>query len=150
MNDSKIHQIEMFYGITYPPEYLSFLEQNGDTPYYFIENEEFTDWEIRFSKLDDSFITNNKNLVDDANPDPMRIIPFAWSVSSGNNYLLDFRKNPFSPAVVLMDHEVAIIREDAESETDSPEEAQRLLEENLREVASGFAEFAVRLTIYND
>ncbi|MGM1050300.1 MAG: hypothetical protein ACQEXX_29860 [Bacillota bacterium] len=81
---------------------------------------------------------------------PMKLIPIAWSVSSGNNYLLDYRKNSSSPSVALMDHEEAIAREDAEDESATPEEAQQLMEDNVREVANHFAEFAARLAVAED
>lgn len=118
------------------------MEERG---YNFIENGDFTDLEVRFSELDERFIETNRNLVEDANPDPERLIPFAWSVSSGNNYLFDYRTIPSCPSVVLMDHEEAMVREDAEIESETPEEAQELMEQNVREVAGSFAEFASRL-----
>ncbi|UHA73436.1 SMI1/KNR4 family protein [Paenibacillus sp. 481] len=145
MKSNSIQEIEQHYGVVFPPEYLSFLELSSGKSFNFTETEDFTDWEVRFSDLDGKFIATTRSLVDDVNPDPMKLIPIAWSVSSGNNYLLDYRTNPTSPSVVLMDHEEAIVREDAESESDTPEEAQQLMEENVREVAIDFAEFAARL-----
>lgn len=147
MNNNSIKEIEQHYGVVFPPEYLSFLEDAAEKSFNFIESKDFTDWEIRFSDLDESFVATNQHLVDDANPDPMKLIPIAWSVSSGNNYLLDYRKNSLSPSLALMDHEEAIVREDAENESATPEEAQQLMEDNVREVANHFAEFAARLVV---
>ncbi|SLK11980.1 MULTISPECIES: SMI1/KNR4 family protein [unclassified Paenibacillus] len=141
MNNLNINNIQKHYSIVFPHEYLEFQRKIDGQAFDMIENGEFIDWEIRFSALDDQFIANNINLVDDVNPDPSRIIPFAWSVSSGNNYLLDYRKNSESPVVLVMDHEEAMVREDAESESETPEEAQRLLEENVREIAANFNAF---------
>ncbi|MFJ2044805.1 SMI1/KNR4 family protein [Paenibacillus taichungensis] len=141
MNNLNINNIQKHYDIVFPHEYLEFQRETDGQTFDMIENGEVIDWEIRFSALDHQFIANNNNLVDDVNPDPRRIIPFAWSVSSGNNYLLDYRKNSESPAVLVMDHEEAIVREDAESESETPEEAQQLLEENVREIAANFNAF---------
>lgn len=141
MNNMQIDNIQKHYGIVFPHEYLEFQQQADGQAFDMIENGEVVDWEIRFSALDDQFIANNINLVDDVNPDPLRIIPIAWSVSSGNNYLLDYRTNSESPAVLVMDHEEAMVREDAECESETPEEAQQLLEENVREIASNFNAF---------
>lgn len=141
MNNLNIDNIQKHYGIVLPHEYLEFQREADGQAFDMIENGEVVDWEIRFSALDNQFIANNINLVDDVNPDPRRIIPFAWSVSSGNNYLLDYRKNSESPAVLVMDHEEAMVREDAESESETPEEAQQLLEENVREIAANFNAF---------
>ncbi|MGW9124534.1 SMI1/KNR4 family protein [Paenibacillus chitinolyticus] len=141
-------KIEQYYGIVFPSDYLNFLQKAEQQGYNFVENGDVTDWEIRFSELDERFIETNRSLVDEVNPDPKRLIPFAWSVSSGNNYLLDYRTNPSSPAVVLMDHEEAMVREDAESESETLEEAQELMEQNVRKAANNFAEFAARLQPY--
>ncbi|OAX47126.1 SMI1/KNR4 family protein [Paenibacillus sp. AD87] len=141
MNNLNINNIQKHYSIVFPHEYLEFQRKTDGQAFDMIENGEVIDWEIRFSALDDQFIANNINLVDDVNPDPSRIIPFAWSVSSGNNYLLDYRKNSESPAVLVMDHEEAMVREDAESESETSEEAQQLLEENVREIADNFNAF---------
>lgn len=141
MNNLNINNIQKHYSIVFPHEYLEFQRKTDGQAFDMIENGEVIDWEIRFSALDDQFIANNINLVDDVNPDPSRIIPFAWSVSSGNNYLLDYRKNSESPAVLVMDLEEAMVREDAESESETPEEAQQLLEENVREIADNFNAF---------
>lgn len=141
MNNLNIDNIQKHYGIVFPHEYLEFQREADGQAFDMIENGEVIDWEIRFSALDNQFIANNINMVDDVNPDPRRIIPFAWSVSSGNNYLLDYRKNSESPAVLVMDHEEAMVREDAESESETPEEAQQLLEENVREIAANFNAF---------
>ncbi|EGL19640.1 hypothetical protein [Paenibacillus sp. HGF7] len=62
--------------------------------------------------------------------------------------MFDYRTNPSTPSVVLMDHEEAMMREDAESESETPEEAQELMEQNVREAAGSFAEFASRLQAY--
>lgn len=137
--------IQKYYGIMFPQEYLDFQQAVSDTSFDLIQGETVLDWEIRFSALDDQFLANTINLVDDVNPDPLRIIPIAWSVSSGNNYMLDYRKSADSPSVLVMDHEEAMVREDAESETETLEEAQRLLEENVKEVASDFTEFIALL-----
>ncbi|MFE6076881.1 SMI1/KNR4 family protein [Paenibacillus sp. NPDC057886] len=141
MSNMQIENIQRHYGMVYPHKYLEFQREAGGKAFDVIENGEVIDWEIRFSALDDQFIVNNINLVDDVNPDPRRIIPFAWSVSSGTNYLLDYRKNSESPAVLVMDHEEAMVREDAESESETLEEAQQLLEENVREIAANFNAF---------
>ncbi|WP_405153478.1 SMI1/KNR4 family protein [Paenibacillus sp. FSL K6-0108] len=141
MSNMQIENIQKHYGIVFPHEYLEFQREVSGKAFDVIENGEVIDWEVCFSALDDQFIANNINLVDDVNPDPRRIIPFAWSVSSGNNYLLDYRTNPESPAVLVMDHEEAMVREDAESESETPEEAQQLLEENVREIAANFNTF---------
>ncbi|QOS82330.1 SMI1/KNR4 family protein [Paenibacillus sp. JNUCC31] len=137
----QIDNIQNHYGIVFPHEYVEFQREADGQAFDVIENGEVIDWEIRFSALDEQFIVNNINLVDNVNPDPRRIIPFAWSVSSGNNYLLDYRKNSESPAVLVMVHEEAMVREDAESESETPEEAQQLLEENVREIAANFNAF---------
>lgn len=141
MNNLNINNIQKHYDIVFPHEYLEFQREADGQIFDMIENGEVIDWEIRFSALDNEFIANKINLVDDVNPDPRRIIPFAWSVSSGNNYLLDYRTNSEFPAVLVMDHEEAMVREDAESETETPEEAQKLLEENVREIADNFNAF---------
>ncbi|MBV6714853.1 SMI1/KNR4 family protein [Paenibacillus chitinolyticus] len=148
MENNTLKKIEQHYGIVFPSDYLSFLQNAEKQGYNFVENGDVTDWEVRFSELDERFIETNRNLVDDVNPDPKRLIPFAWSVSSGNNYLFDYRTNPSSPSVVLMDHEEAMVREDAESESETPEEAQELMEQNVREIVGSFAEFAARLQAY--
>ncbi|MDN4599737.1 SMI1/KNR4 family protein [Paenibacillus sp. F6_3S_P_1C] len=141
MSNMQMENIQKYYGIVFPHEYLEFQREAGDKAFDVIENGDVIDWEIRFSALDDQFIANNINLVDAVNPDPRRIIPFAWSVSSGNNYLLDYRKSSESPAVLVMDHEEAMVREDAESESETLEEVQQLLEENVREIAANFNAF---------
>ncbi|MCY9589169.1 SMI1/KNR4 family protein [Paenibacillus chitinolyticus] len=141
-------KIEQYYGIVFPSDYLNFLQKVEQHGYNFVENGDVTDWEIRFSELDERFIETNRSLVDEVNPDPKRLIPFAWSVSSGNNYLFDYRTNLSCPAVVLMDHEEAMVREDAESESETLEEAQELMEQNVRKAADNFAEFAARLQPY--
>ncbi|WP_411347643.1 DUF2625 family protein [Paenibacillus sp. WLX2291] len=137
-----IDEIEQHYSICFPLDYLAFVRQSGDQAYQFTEEGGQTDWEIHFSALDGQFIANNQAMVNDVNPDPQRIIPIAWSMSSGNNYLLDYRYNPAEPAVLLLEHEEAMVREDAEAEADSPEEAQQLLEGNVRKVADHFGQFA--------
>ncbi|WP_440111466.1 SMI1/KNR4 family protein [Paenibacillus sp. QZ-Y1] len=137
--------IQKYYGIMLPQEYLDFQQAVSDMSFDLMQGETVLDWEIRFSALDDQFITNNINLVDDVNPDPLRIIPIAWSVSSGNNYMLDYRKNVDYPSVLVMDHEEAMVREDAESESETLEEAQRLLDENVKEVTANFTEFIALL-----
>jgi hypothetical protein len=141
MSNMQIENIQKYYGIVFPHEFLEFQQEASGKVFDVFENGEVTDWEIQFSSLDDQFIANNINLVDDVNPNPRRIIPFAWSVSSGNNYLLDYRKNSESPAVLVMDHEEAMVREDAESESETPEQAQQLLDENVREIAANFNAF---------
>ncbi|MFS0838083.1 SMI1/KNR4 family protein [Paenibacillus sp. 1P03SA] len=148
MENQSVKKIEQHYGIVFPSDYLNFLQNVQKRGYNFVENGDFTDWEVRFSELDERFIQTNRDLTDEVNPDPKRLIPFAWSVSSGNNYLFDYRTNPSSPAVVLMDHDEAMVREDAESESETPEEAQELMEQNVREIAGSFAEFASRLQAY--
>ncbi|MEC0248695.1 SMI1/KNR4 family protein [Paenibacillus chitinolyticus] len=149
MKNHALKKIEQYYGIVFPSDYLSFLQNAEQQGYNFVENGDVTDWEVRFSELDERFIETNRSLVDEVNPDPKRLIPFAWSVSSGNNYLFDYRTNPSCPAVVLMDHEEAMVREDAESESESLEEAQELMEQNVREIAGNFAEFAARLQVFH-
>ena len=74
--------------------------------------------------------------MDEVNPDPQRIIPIAWSVSSGNNYLLDYREDKEAPSVLVMEHELAMVREDAESEAETLEDAQQLMEENVKSIAA--------------
>ncbi|MFC9776271.1 SMI1/KNR4 family protein [Paenibacillus chitinolyticus] len=148
MKNHTLEKIEQYYGIVLPSDYLNFLQKVEQQGYNFVENGDVTDWEVRFSELDERFIETNRSLVDEVNPDPKRLIPFAWSVSSGNNYLFDYRTNPSSPAVVLMDHEEAMVREDAESESETLEEAQELMEQNVRKAADNFAEFAARLQPY--
>ncbi|MEY8746946.1 SMI1/KNR4 family protein [Paenibacillus tundrae] len=146
MSKVDITSIQDHYGVVFPEEYLDFQQANSSSSFNLMESGEVMDWQIRFSALDDQFITNNIQMVDEVNPDPKRIIPIAWSVSSGNNYLLDYRKNSASPAILLMEHEEAIVREDAESETDTLEEAQRLMEGNVREIADSFASFIAKLS----
>ncbi|KQY82754.1 hypothetical protein ASD24_15375 [Paenibacillus sp. Root52] len=147
MNIADITSIQDHYGVVFPQEYLDFQQANSSSSFNLMESGEVMDWQIRFSALDDQFITNNIQMVDEVNPDPKRIIPIAWSVSSGNNYLLDYRKHSARPAVLLMEHEEAIVREDAESETDTPEGAQRLMEGNVREIADSFASFIAKLKV---
>ncbi|MDQ0171227.1 SMI1/KNR4 family protein [Paenibacillus tundrae] len=146
MSKVDITSIQDHYGVAFPQEYLDFQQTNSGSSFNLMESGEVSDWQIRFSVMDDQFITNNIQMVDEVNPDPKRIIPIAWSVSSGNNYLLDYRKNSASPAILLMEHEEAIVREDAESETDTLEEAQRLMEGNVREIADSFASFIAKLS----
>lgn len=143
--EQDIDTIEQYYSICFPLDYLEFVRQAEGRSFQYINEEGQTDWEIRFSALDDAFIVNNQSLTDDVNPDPKRIIPFAWSVSSGNNYLLDYRYNPAQPSVLVMEHEEAMVRADAEAEAENLEEAQQLLEGNVRQIADSFAEFAARL-----
>ncbi|MEC0124472.1 SMI1/KNR4 family protein [Paenibacillus pabuli] len=147
MSNMQIENIQNYYGIVFPHAYLEFQQEAGGQAFDVIEHGEVIDWEIRFFALDDQFIANNINLIDDVNPDPGRIIPFAWSVSSGNNYLLDYRENSESPAILVMDHEEAMVREDAESESETLEEAQQLLEENVREIAAIFNAFKCCLKV---
>ncbi|WP_411346826.1 SMI1/KNR4 family protein [Paenibacillus sp. WLX1005] len=143
VNETEHHidEIEQHYRICFPLDYLAFVRQSGDQAYQFREEGGQTDWEIHFSALDGQFIANNQAMVNDVNPDPQRIIPIAWSMSSGNNYLLDYRYNPAEPAVLLLEHEEAMVREDAEAEANSPEEAQQLLEGNVRKIADHFEAF---------
>ncbi|WP_128103055.1 SMI1/KNR4 family protein [Paenibacillus sp. DCT19] len=148
MSKVDITTIQDYYGVVFPQEYLDFQQTNSGSSFNLMESGEVTDWQIRFSELDDQFITNNIQVVNDVNPDPKRIIPIAWSVSSGNNYLLDYRKHSACPVVLLMEHEEAMVREDAESETDTPEEAQQLMEENVRVIADSFASFLAKLRAY--
>ncbi len=140
-----IDQIEKHYGICFPLDYLNKLNEANHREYQYVETDGHTDWSIYFSRLDERFISNNETLVDEMNPDPKRIIPFAWSVSSGNYYLLDYRYHPAQPAVLLMEHEEAIVREDAESEAEYPEQVQELLEGNVRQIADSFEQFALCL-----
>lgn len=120
---------------------MEFVRQSGEEAYQYTEEGGQIDWEIHFSALDGQFVANNRAMVNDVNPDPQRIIPIAWSVSSGNNYLLDYRYNPAEPSVLLLEHEEAMVREDAEAEADHPEEAQQLMEGNVRKIADSFGEF---------
>lgn len=140
-----VARIQSHYGIVFPQDYLNFIEKHGDDSFDLIQGTEAEDWDIRFHVLDDRFIANNAALVDEVNPDPQRIIPIAWSVSSGNNYLLDYRENKETPSVLVMEHEMAMVREDAESEAESSEEAQQLMEENVKPLASNFHFFAALL-----
>jgi hypothetical protein len=144
---ASVTRIQSHYGIVFPQEYLDFIQLHGDASFDLIQGTETEDWEIRFHVLDDQFIANNAALVDEVNPDPQRIIPIAWSVSSGNNYLLDYRENKVSPSVLVMEHELAMVREDAESEAETMEEAQQLMEENVKPLAAHFQSFAALLQV---
>lgn len=142
-----VKRIQSHYGVVFPQDYLDFIQLNGDASFDLIQGTETEDWEIRFHVLDDQFIANNVALVDEVNPDPRRVIPIAWSVSSGNNYLLDFRENEDVPSVLVMEHELAMVREDAESEAETSEEAQQLMEENVKPLAANFQSFAALLRV---
>ncbi len=143
--EQHIDRIEKHYGICFPLDYLNQLQDAVKREYQYADAEGHVDWSIHFAKLDDRFIANNEALVDEMNPNPQRIIPFAWSVSSGNYYLLDYRQHPEQPAVLLMEHEEAIVREDAEAEAEYPEQVQEMLEGNVRQLANSFEEFAANL-----
>lgn len=151
MNDqndrASVTRIQSHYGIVFPQDYLDFIQLHGDASFDLIQGTETEDWEIRFHVLDDQFIANNAALVDEVNPDPRRIIPIAWSVSNGNNYLLDYRENEEVPSVLVMEHELAMVREDAESEAETMEEAQQLMEENVKPLAAQFQSFAALLQL---
>ncbi|MDP9699228.1 hypothetical protein J2T16_002129 [Paenibacillus intestini] len=151
MNDqndrASVTRIQSHYGIVFPQDYLDFIQLHGDASFDLIQGTETEDWDIRFHALDDQFIVNNAALVDEVNPDPRRIIPIAWSVSSGNNYLLDYRENKVSPSVLVMEHELAMVREDAESEAETMEEAQQLMEENVKLLAAQFQSFVALLQV---
>ncbi|WP_342552251.1 SMI1/KNR4 family protein [Paenibacillus sp. FSL R7-0652] len=144
-SDVNVMRIQSHYGIVFPQDYLDFIRQHTDASFDLIQDTEAEDWDIRFHVLDDRFIPNNAALVDEVNPDPQRIIPIAWSVSSGNNYLLDYRENKSIPSVLVMEHELAMVREDAESEAETSEEAQQLMEENVKSIAADFLSFAALL-----
>ncbi|WP_145332386.1 SMI1/KNR4 family protein [Paenibacillus xylanexedens] len=151
MNDqndrASVTRIQSHYGVVFPQEYLEFIQLHGAASFDLIQGTETEDWEIRFHVLDDRFIANNVALVDEVNPDPQRIIPIAWSVSSGNNYLLDYRENEEVPSVLVMEHELAMVREDAESEAETREEAQQLMEENVKPLVANFRSFASLLQV---
>ncbi len=143
--EQHIDRIEKHYGICFPLDYLNTLNDAVKREYQYADAEGHTDWSIHFARLDERFIANNETLVDEMNPNPQRIIPFAWSASSGNYYLLDYRQHPDQPAVLLMEHEEAIVREDAEAEAEYPEQVQEMLEGNVHLIANSFAEFAQHL-----
>ncbi|MGQ8872693.1 SMI1/KNR4 family protein [Paenibacillus sp. TSA_86.1] len=142
-----VTRIQAHYSIVFPQDYLNFIQLHGDDSFDLMQGNETEDWEIRFHVLDDQFIANNAALVDEVNPDPRRVIPIAWSVSSGNNYLLDYRENEETPSVLVMEHELAMVREDAESEAETDEEAQQLMEENVKLLAANFRSFASLLQV---
>ncbi|KAA8782843.1 hypothetical protein ABIE27_000274 [Paenibacillus sp. 4624] len=144
---ASVTRIQSHYGIVFPQDYLDFIQLHGDASFDLIQGTETEDWEIRFHALDDQFIANNTTLVDEVNPDPQRIIPIAWSISSGNNYLLDYRGSEETPSVLVMEHELAMVREDAESEAETMEEAQQLMEENVEPLAAHFQSFAALLRV---
>ncbi|WP_020620347.1 SMI1/KNR4 family protein [Paenibacillus daejeonensis] len=143
--ENTIQTIQEYYGIIFPEAYLHALGGMLSSSYDLMEDGEVRDWEIRFHPLDAKFISTNRDLVDEVNPDPSRIIPIAWSVSSGNNYLLDYRNTPGSPTVLVMEHEEAMMREDAEDEAETPEQAQQMMEDNVKVLALSFTEFVARL-----
>ncbi|PYE49738.1 SMI1/KNR4 family protein [Paenibacillus barcinonensis] len=143
--DAKVIRIQQHYGIQFPQGYLDFIQLHGGMSFDRMQGTEVQDWDIRFHLLDDQFIANNAELVDEVNPDPQWIIPIVWSVSSGNNYLLDYRQNKETPSVLFMEHELAMVREDAESEADTSEEAQRFMEENVQPIATHFEAFVTLL-----
>ncbi|WP_322904758.1 DUF2625 family protein [Paenibacillus sp. SGZ-1009] len=143
--EQHIDRIEKHYRICFPLDYLNRLDEAVTREYQYADAEGHIDWSIHFSKLDEQFIANNEELVAEMNPDPQRIIPFAWSVSSGNYYLFDYRYHPDKPAVLLMEHEEAIVREDAEAEAEHPEQVQEMLDGNVRLLADHFEEFVVCL-----
>ncbi|MDM5276281.1 SMI1/KNR4 family protein [Paenibacillus silvae] len=147
MNDADVmvSRIQQHYGIIFPQDYLEFIRRHDGVSFDLMQGTEVQDWDIRFHALNNQFIVNNTELVDEVNPDPQRIIPIAWSVSSGNNYLLDFRQNEERPSVLLMEHEMAMVREDAESEAETSEEAQQMMEENVQPIAAHFGAFAALL-----
>jgi len=145
MTTDFIEQIQSHYGLPLPQTYLQFLAQAGEQAYDLVEDGEVEEWELRFMALDDQYLANTADLVDPVNPDPARLVPFAWSVSSGSNYLFDYRGSADEPAVVVIEHEMAMVWEDAQDEASSPEEAQQLMDDNVREIAPDFASFVARL-----
>lgn len=150
MKNEAVQQIEQHYQIRFPQAYLDFADRAGQQAYNFTTAAGFIDWEIQFMMLDEHFITTNQELVDECNPDPEHLIPFAWSVSSGNNYLLDYRHHPDEPRVLLMDHDEAVVREDAVEMTDTPEQAQQMMEENVAPIADNIQAFLDALTEYDE
>lgn len=99
---------------------------------------EYTAWSIRFIRPDASF-ERSIAAVSEIVLEPRKIIPFAWSVSSGDWLLFDYRKTDTEPPILYIDHEMALVIEDAEqcaSEENRP--LEEVLEENLCALCDSF------------
>ncbi|GGO04631.1 SMI1/KNR4 family protein [Saccharibacillus kuerlensis] len=145
MSEEIVRFIENHYGVKLPADYVAYATAAGNLGYSFHDTDNFSEWSVRFQKFDENFISVNESHFEPASPAPGKLIPFAWSMSSGNFYLLDYRNGTADPSIARLDHEEAIIWEDAISESGTTEEAQTLMDANVATVASSFADFVRRL-----
>jgi len=103
-----LEEIESELGIVFPAGYKKLVldnERTGQVKEYHLENfNEYTAWAIRFIRPDASF-KRSIAAVSEIVLEPRKIIPFAWSVSSGDWLVFDYRKTDAEPPILYIDHE---------------------------------------------
>lgn len=149
-----IGEIEQHFGIIFPKKYKELILENEEIysneikEYCIKDYNDYTAWGINFIRMNNTFI--NKDRIGELVPDPKKIIPFAWSVSSGDWLVFDYRKNENEPSIMYIYHEEAIGIEDAKDECVLQNKTvEQMLEENLFPLCDSFEEFYTVLEEYN-
>lgn len=139
-----IEEIESKLGIVFPAGYTQMLQdlENSDNgwlkEYRLKDFNGYTEWSIRFIRPNSSYMRSIE-MVNELVPEPYTIIPFAWSVSSGNWLVFDYRKADAAPPIMYIDHEIAVVKEDAEEcAREVNKTAEEVLEENLTALCGSF------------
>lgn len=150
---SDIHDIEQSLKLTFPVAYKAFLTTdekqaaNPDTEYSLVHFNGYTAWGIRFIKLDASY-PENLEAIAEVVLQPRKLIPFAWSISSGDWLVFDYRESDENPGLLYIDHEMALCLEDAESEAQSENiTVEEMMEGNLSVLCENFESFHAALKL---
>ncbi|WP_338554671.1 SMI1/KNR4 family protein [Paenibacillus sp. KS-LC4] len=151
-----IQDIEQSLQLTFPAAYKTFLTTdenqaaNPNTEYDLVDFNGYTAWGIRFIKLDASY-SKNLEAIAEVVLQPRKLIPFAWSISSGDWLVFDYRETDEKPSLLYIDHEMALCLEDAESEAQSENvTVEEIMEGNLSVLCENFETFHAALKLATD
>ncbi|MGG4146796.1 SMI1/KNR4 family protein [Paenibacillus algorifonticola] len=151
-----IHDIEQSLQLAFPAAYKAFMttdelqSANPNIEYNLVDFNGYTAWGIRFIKLDASY-AENLEAIAEVVLQPRKLIPFAWSISSGDWLIFDYRESNENPSLLYIDHEMALCLEDAESEAQSENTTvEEMMEGNLSVLCENFEMFHAALKLATD
>lgn len=156
INDSLVRNLEKINNIKLPIQYVNIVINNdGSSPEIKDENGKWKEgiidipkWQLAGLRLislqnaksyAESMVMMTYKAFKECLPNPKKFFPFARD-GGGNIYFFDYRKSANEPAIVFLDHEQAINKEDLTEEDLEKKPLYEWLNDNLYYVCDTFSE----------